>query len=724
MRVSARFAFAALLALFVCLLAPVRGAAQVVEVGDGHAGPFKAEHLTVEFVTLAPQIASGGTARIGLSFTIEENWHVYWVNAGDSGEPPAVKWLLPPGLTVSGLQFPPPQRLPLGPLMDYGYQDQVTFPITLTSAPKTKLGKVHLDAHVTWLVCSSQCYPGKAHLGIDLDVVNGPLPEPPLVGALGAAIKSLPRPLPEDMSATAKAGAKEFVLTVKTGGAEEDAEVYPFLDDVCEKGKCEPQSVVQNAADQNEETLPDGIRVRLQRDPMVAALPAKFHALVKLSDTESYDLVADVTPGEVAAGPKTKDSEIETEATGVTLLGALGLAFLGGMLLNLMPCVFPVLFLKGLALANASGEEQKQQRAHGLVYTLGILVSFWTVVGVLLILRAGGTQFGWGFQLQSPAFVAILAALIFFFALSLAGMFDLGLTLTSAGGKLAQKQGYAGSFFTGVLATVVATPCTAPLMGAAIGFALAQSAVVALAVFTALALGLALPYLALSWHPAFTSILPRPGAWMEVLKQLTAVPLFATVVWLAWVYGSLYGTHGVDREAWLLGCLVILAIAGWVLGRWPAKLYGSLTAAALIVLALAFPLRQRRVEVETWQPYTADALELARNSGRPVFIDFTAAWCLSCKVNEAAVLNTDEVKSRFSEHNVILIKADWTQHDDIIAKELASLGRNGIPTYVLYPAGKLSNPDVLPELLTKALVLKALDKDLEDKDSKDRKSAK
>ena len=379
-----------------------------------------------------------------------------------------------------------------------------------------------------------------------------------------------------------------------------------------------------------------------------------------------------------------------------------------------MPCVFPVLFLKGLALVNASGEEQKRQRTHGLVYTLGILVSFWAVVGVLLVLRAGGTQFGWGFQLQSPTFVAILASLIFFFALSLAGQFELGLTLMSTGDSLARKQGYAGSFFTGVLATVVATPCTAPLMGAAIGFALAQSAFVAFGVFTALALGLALPYLVLSWQPALTSFLPRPGAWMETLKQLTAVPLFATVIWLAWVYGSLYAPNGTDREAWLLACFLMLAIAGWTLGKWPAKLGSTIAAVVLIAIGLFMPLHQgpKSNPSNAGRLTPLASLEAARASGHPVFVDFTAAWCLSCKVNEAAVLQSDDIKKEFADSKVVLLRADWTSHDDFITQQLAILGRSGVPTYVIYPAGKTSNPDVLPELLTKSIVLDALDKDL------------
>ncbi len=690
-----------LLLVLLSVLSGRSASAQIREVGDGGAGPYKAEHLTVELVTLAPQIASGGQLQIGLSFTLEEHWHVYWVNAGDSGEPPVIKWALPKGISAGPLQYPAPQRLPLGPFMDFGYEDQVTFPITLSAVPKTKPGKVHLDAHVNWLVCSSQCFPGKAHLGIDLNVAPGPLPDPPLVGALGAAIKSLPTPLPETMSASAVGDAKHIVFTLKTGGSEEDIELYPF----------DPE-VIANAADQAVQSLPDGVSVTLKRADDSPALPRQLHALIKLSDTQIYDVTAPLVAGVVPGAAVTPKLAGQSEATGITLVSAIGLAFVGGILLNLMPCVFPVLFLKGLALVNASGAERKHQRAHGLVYTLGILVSFWAVVGVLLVLRAGGSQFGWGFQLQSPAFVAVLASLLFFFALSLAGLFDVGLTLTSAGGSLAQKQGYAGSFFTGVLATVVATPCTAPLMGAAIGFALAQSSIVAFGVFTALALGLALPYLVLSWQPAWTAILPRPGAWMEVLKQLTAVPLFATAIWLAWVYGSLFAKDGIDRVAWLLACFLALAIAGWTLGRWPAKWGSTAAAVLLIALGLALTLRQPKAEVEKWTPYTTASLDAARASGHPVFVDFTAAWCLSCKVNEGAVLKSEEVLKQFADSKVVLLKADWTQHDDFITQQLAALGRSGVPTYVIYPPGKNSNPDVLPELLTKSIVLKALEKDV------------
>jgi thiol:disulfide interchange protein DsbD len=682
----------------------VPSAAQIVEVGDGGPGPVKAEHLTAELTSLAPQVAIGGSVQAGLVLTIEEHWHVYWINAGDSGEPPHITWTLPAGITAGTMQFPPPQRLPLGPLMDFGYEDGVAFPVLLSASPSMQPGKVHLDAKVTWLVCSSVCLPGKAHLGLDIDVVRGSLPDPPLVGALGEAIKGLPKPLPAEMSATALGDAKEILLTLKTGGHEENAAFYPF-----------DASVMQNAADQQVESRPDGIALRLERASDSTALPATLHGIVELSASEVYEVNPKVTPGVLPppglAVKRSGDTSGSTTTAEVTAFSAIGLALLGGILLNLMPCVFPVLFLKGLALVHTSNEERGRQRLHGLVYTLGILVSFWIIVAALLVLRAGGRELGWGFQLQSPGFVAVLALLLFFLGLSLAGQFEFGLSLTSAGGGLAQKQGFAGSFFTGVLATVVATPCMGPLMGAAVGFALAQPAWLTFVVFTALGLGLALPYLALSMQPQWTSILPKPGAWMETLKQLTAVPLFGTAIWLTWVYAHLYAGDGVDRMTWLLAGFLVLAIAGWVLGRWPAKWASGIAAVLLIAGAIALPLRKPAVETLTWQPYTEASFAAARATGDPVFIDFTAAWCLSCQVNERVVLRSKDVDELLVKDHVVLLKADWTQYDPVITRELAAVGRSGVPTYVIYPPGKVSNPDVLPELLTKDLVLRQLKKD-------------
>jgi thiol:disulfide interchange protein len=677
--------------------------AQLQVIGDGGPGPVKAQHLTAELVSLAPDIAPGGTLQVGLLLTLEEHWHVYWINAGDSGEPPKVTWTLPEGITAGAMQFPIPSRLPLGPLMDFGYEDEVAFPIQLTAASTLKPGPIHLDAIVNWLVCREVCIPGKAHLGLNLTVNPAAATPTQPVGALGEALTLIPKPLPPPAKLTVTGGATDFVLTLTTGKRETDAEFYPFDEDQ-----------IANAAPQLVESLSDGVRLRVRRSEDLKTLPATFHGVFKLSDKVAYNVTAPVVPGEIAPAPHTSVPGADT--TSVTTFTAIGLAFLGGIILNLMPCVFPVLFLKGLALLQSSNQERKHIRAHGLVYTLGILVSFWTIVAVLLALRAGGSQAGWGFQLQSPIFLTFLAAGIFFFALSLAGLFDIGLSLTSVGGELAQKQGYTGSFFTGVLATVVATPCTAPLMGAAIGFALAQPAAITFAIFTALALGLAAPYLLLSLQPAWTRMLPRPGAWMEIFKQITAVIFFATVIWLTYVYGSLYAggstsNQGIYRIALLLGCFLMLTIAGWVLGKWPARWTSTIAAILIAALGLTIPLYQPKDTNLVWAPYSQQALDQARAAGHPVFIDFTAAWCLSCQVNERLVLKSADVQHQFSKNNVTLLRADWTQYDPAITQQLASVNRSGVPTYVIYPAPVNSAADVLPELLTKDIVLEALEKD-------------
>jgi thiol:disulfide interchange protein len=694
---------AALLLLACAFLFHPSANAQLPVVGDGGPGPVKAQHLTAELVSLAPAIAPGGTLQVGLVLTLEEHWHVYWINAGDSGEPPKITWTLPDGITAGPMQFPIPSRLPLGPLMDFGYEDEVAFPVQLTAASSLKPGPIHLDAKIDWLVCREVCIPGKAHLGLNLTVSPDAVPAQP-VGALGEALTLIPKPLPPDAKLTVIGGQSDFVLTLTTGKRETNAEFYPF-----------DQEQIANAAPQQIESLPDGVRLRVRRSEDLKTLPATLHGVFKLSDEIAYDVTAPVTPGEVAAAPRGIAPGATTSS--VTTLTAIGLAFLGGIILNLMPCVFPVLFLKGLALLQSSGQERKHLRSHGLVYTLGILVSFWVIVGVLLALRAGGSQAGWGFQLQSPIFLTLLAAGIFFFALSLAGLFDIGLSLTSVGGELAQKQGYTGSFFTGVLATIVATPCTAPLMGAAIGFALAQPAPITFSIFTALGLGLAAPYLLLSFQPAWTHLLPRPGAWMEIFKQLTAVIFFATVIWLVYVYGSLFaggasGGQGIYRVALLLGCFLMLAVAGWVLGKWPARWTSTIVAILIAALGLAIPLYQPKDTTLVWTPYSQQALDQARAAGHPVFIDFTAAWCLSCQVNERLVLRSADVQQQFGKNKVTLLKADWTQYDPEITRQLASINRSGVPTYVIYPAPINSAPDVLPELLTKDIVLTALKKDV------------
>ena len=680
--------------------------------------PVQAPHLSVALISARDGIHPGGSLQAGLYFKLDKGWHVYWSNAGDSGEPPKITWTLPEGITAGPMQFPVPQQLPLGPLMDYGYENEVVFPILLQAEDSLKPGaKVEAAAKVNWLVCREVCIPGKAELKLPLSIDGPATPGTEMAqGLIQSWQQRLPLPLPPDAKASFSATPTGYNVVVLTGKSESKgesaAQFFPY-----------DESQIDNAAKQKLTPLKHGIEIGIKRDENLKATPATLHGLVVFPGGRAYDV-------QFAQRAAVAD-DAAASAGFEQVVKIAGLAFLGGIILNLMPCVFPVLFIKGLALVQSSGEERSRMRAHGLVYALGIVASFWAVVAVLLALRAGGRQFGWGFQFQSPEFIAVMALLLFFLALSLAGMFEIGLTLTSAGSGLASRQGYSGSFFTGVLAMVVATPCTAPFMGAAIGFALAQSAVVTFVIFTALALGLAAPYLLLSFNPAWTRLLPRPGAWMEVLKQATAVPIFATVIWLVWLFAQ---SAGVNALLGLLGGFLLLAIAGWVLGRWPAKGFATAIAVLVGLFAIALPIYAAQkygsvAEIVTnkaagqssaggpssWEPFTPQLVENYRALGKPVFVDFTASWCLSCQVNEKVVLDREDVQKRLRESGIALVRADWTRHDETIAQTLASLGRSGVPTYVLYSGTSGATPRILPEVLTPGIVFDALDELKQDK---------
>jgi len=728
-------------------------------------------HVHVALVVVPQALNRGEAAEAGLYFKIDPGWHVYWKNPGDAGEPPHINWTLPEGVTAGPLQYPAPKRLPLGPLMDYGYEDEVLFPFALNVAQTAKPGQAVLHAKVDWLVCSSSCIPGKAELEISRNLLDHPGKPVSLASdwaLFERFIGRVPKPPPARVKVAFQPTKEGFRLSVDTGKRENEASFFPA-----------DQDVVDNPAPQKFTASAQGFTLDLKKDGNLTANPAQLRGVVELSGRRAYEIVA--LPGAGAAGaiattpgspfpsaaatpgtavaqqgaatssntagtpsptvPATSAAPTATSTTPsaassktstsgstahkeTSLLEALGLAFVGGLLLNLMPCVFPVLFLKGLALVRSGNEERRTLRLHGLVYTAGILASFWVLVGTLLALKAAGSKIGWGFQFQSPVVLSLMAALLFFLGLSLAGQFEIGLTLTSAGGSLAAKQGYAGSFFTGVLAVVVATPCTAPLMGAAIGYALAQSAVVSFAVFTALALGLAAPYVALTLQPAWARLLPKPGAWMDVLKQAVAVPIFGTVIWLAWVLTQAYGANSL---AALLGGFLLLAVAGWFLGRWPARRWATIVASLIVLAVIGYFIfvgrdladdqskydGQKLVHLEEvgtkWQPWSQDSFVRALASGHPVFVDFTASWCLSCQVNERVALTRPEVMQAFQEHNVVLMKADWTREDEAITHALESLGRSGVPTYALYVPGQ-SGAQLLPEVLTPGIVTDALDK--------------
>ncbi|HEX4285861.1 MAG TPA: thioredoxin family protein [Terracidiphilus sp.] len=689
----------------------------------------EAPHVHVELLLPAHEIGRDGKPNsAGLFFKLEPGWHVYWKNAGDSGEPPHVKWTMPAGIKASELQFPAPKRLPLGPFMDFGYEDQVVFPFTVTAGKSAARGPSDLHAKVDWLVCREVCIPGKAELALGRTVsdhASGTVSQNDLK-LIERFEALLPKTAPATFKPVFQASGAGFRVAVTTGRHEATAAFFPS-----------DQSIVDNPSAQTIAPTDRGLILGLKKDANLTANPDQLRGVIELSDGRAFEItaVAGVVAGGVdvpsapaasatGSAPVSANSQQgaplnpspTSQTPSASLLRSAAFAFLGGLLLNLMPCVFPVLFIKALALVRSGGEERHTLRSHGFVYAAGILVSFWALVAVLLGLRAAGSHLGWGYQFQSPVFLALMASLLFFLGLSLAGQFEIGLTLTSAGGSLATKQGYTGSFFTGVLAVIVATPCTAPFMGAAVGYALAQSLAITFAVFTALGLGLAAPYVALTLQPAWTRFLPKPGAWMELLKQATAVPVFATVIWLAWVLAQAYGA---TLLAALLASFLLIAVAGWFLGRWPAKGWASAVAALLllgvVLLSLVAPGRLAATQAAivaapggsthaAWEPWSAETVSRYQAQGRPVFVDFTASWCLSCQVNERVALTQPEVQKAFGDANVALLKADWTQHDEAIGDTLAALGRSGVPAYVLYVPGE-SNPRLLPEVLTPGIVL-------------------
>jgi thiol:disulfide interchange protein len=665
---------------------------------------FTADHLRVELLVPGAKLYTGAHGnQAGLYFKLQPGWHVYWQNAGDAGEPPSINWTLPKGITAGPLQFPAPTRLPVGPLMDYGYENEVLFPFKLDAALPAKTGPATLHAHVSWLVCSSVCIPGKTDLELTRTVARGPAPPAPAPPLFQKFLSRLPQPLPAGDKAVFQPTPTGFRLAVTTGQRETQAQFFPS-----------DQTVVDNPSPQKLTPTSNGLVLTLKKDANIAANPTHLNGLIELTGGRAYQVSAIL--GVVAAPPE------PAAASGLSILTLsriAALAFLGGLLLNLMPCVFPVLFLKGLALVNSGAGQRHNLRAQGFVYAAGILVSFWALVAALLGLRAAGASIGWGFQFQSPVFLLLMAGLLFFLGLSLAGQFEIGLTLTSAGGSLAAKQGYAGSFFTGVLAVIVATPCAAPFMGAAIGYALAAPAAATFAVFTALALGLAAPYVALTLQPAWTRLLPRPGAWMEILRQIVSIPIFATVIWLAWVLAQGYGA---DLLAALLCIFLLLAIAGWFLGRWPTKRWAAIAGTAIVLCAVAIgfvasaelatvpvPSTTASAARNQWQPWSPATVSQYQSQGRPVFVDFTASWCLSCQVNERVALNRPQVRQAFAGANVVLLRADWTRHDPAITRALAALGRDSVPVYLLYAPGQ-STPQILPAVLTPGIIVDAVNK--------------
>jgi len=674
------------------------------------AGPAAAQEANVK-ASLVPEtqgVQPGGTVSVALRFDIREHWHTYWSYPGDSGEATSVTWTLPEGVSAGPLQFPYPERIDVGPLTNFGYEGTVLH-LTDIKVPATATpgSTISVKADAVWLVCAEICIPEEADLTLDIPVVEGSPPVNEAAKADFAATRAKferPSPWPAHFSVAdgrvtlavdapelAKAGLASAVLFPKSGG------------------------FIKNAASQTVDSGDGGIRVstevgRKLNTPEKIAAATSFPALLVVtgSDGQAQAFALDAKPGAVAS---------QAVADGaLSVWAALGFAFLGGLILNLMPCVFPVLSMKALALARKGGDVEKA-RIGGIAYTAGVILSFVALAAAMLALRGTGEAVGWGFQLQSPAVISGLALLFFAIGLNLMGVFEVGGRLQNIGAR-DTGTGVTGAFFTGVLAAVVATPCTAPFMAGAVGAAITQPAPVAIAIFAALGLGMAAPYLALTLSPALVRRLPPPGAWMERLKQVLAFPMFGSAAWLLWVLSV---QAGASALAIALGAAILTAFALWLWGlaqrgaagtiaRGAAAIAAAAVVAALVIVPQMATAASAAVGNESTGPkseaYSAARLDALLDAGKPVFVNLTAAWCVTCLVNEEVALSGQALASAFEKQGIVYLKGDWTNRDAEITRLLEQHGRAGVPLYLAYRAGSRT-PAILPQILTETLVLDA-----------------
>jgi thiol:disulfide interchange protein DsbD len=691
----------------------------------GGEGPIvTTPQVRAELVAHAPQgVQPGQPLWLGLKITHQPHWHTYWKNPGDSGLPTTLAWTLPAGFAAGEIQWPAPKRLPLGPLTNFGYEGVLLLPVPVTVPAGFTGDALAVKLRADWLVCKDVCIPEGGDFALTVPARASSTAH---AVAFGAAAADAPVAL---STAQARAAVEGDALVVRASGLPPAWQGKPLA------FFPETPGVIQNAAEPdqgwNGGEWTARIPLDIQRSESPTTMPAVLTApglalppsgvALQVAVTTPWPATAAATP---APAPALGDAVVVPAAAAPGVAGvllAMGLALLGGALLNLMPCVFPVLALKVMGFAHHGGD-RRALLTGGLAYTAGVVLSFVALAGLLLALRAGGEQLGWGFQLQQPAFVALLAALFTLIALNLAGVFEIGSVLPSSLETARVRNPVVDSLLTGVLAVAVASPCTAPFMGASLGLAVTLPAWQALAVFAALGLGMALPYLVLCAWPALAARLPRPGAWMAHFKVLMAFPMLATVVWLVWVLGS---QVGIDGAAALLAVLVALAFAAWALGsatlgRGARRGFGAL-ALALLAAAVFWAAPSWRQEAiaapdrtgataeagERWQPWSPERVQQALAAGQPVFVDFTAAWCVTCQFNKRTTLAAEEVLGAFDGKRVLLLRADWTRRDAAIAAELSRLGRNGVPVYALYAPGGTA-PTLLPEILTPDAVRGAL----------------
>lgn len=672
------------------------------------------DHVETELVAETTALAIDADNWLALRIKPEDGWHVYWRNPGDSGLPTGIDWQLPPQLDAGELQWPYPHITRLGDIVNYGYGEETLLPLLLHVGSAAQGDHFEIKGKAHWLVCKDVCIPGSAQLSLTLPRAAGtPAIDSKWREAFAKARAQLPQPAPADWTVHFATQGGDFSLGISGAhlSAGGDIEFFPYAGDLLN------HSAPPRLANQAEH----GLRLSQKLGDAFVKAPEQVDGTLVVHDgdaTKAWEVHA--APGSVTPVPLSAAkplalvvADVPAPRGGLPLI--LLFAMLGGLILNLMPCVFPMLSLKAISVLEGRGKVPRVQRGHALAYTSGVMLSFAGLAGLLLLLRSSGETVGWGFQLQQPAFVAGLAYLFFAMGLSMSGVVNFGTRLMGVGQSLTTDNGYRGSFFTGVLAVAVASPCTAPFMGTALGYALAQPAAIALSVFLALGLGLALPFLLIGFFPRLGAFLPRPGAWMEIFKQLMAFPLYLTVVGLLWVLGGLTDRDGMTIA--MVG-LTLIALALWLWHRngW----FVNAVKAACVILAIALlaapQIRLRAAAsaadadaasaAAAHEPWSEQKVADLRAQGKTVFVNFTADWCITCKVNERVALASSSVAQAFAANDVSWLEGDWTRNDPAITQLLTQFDRSGVPLYLVYVKG--GEPKVLPQLLTPRIVVDAL----------------
>ncbi len=691
----------------------------VLSTIDVLANVVKTPHVEAELLSECAALVPGSSGMLGIRIRHTPEWHTYWINPGDAGYALRLSWVLPEGITVGSTQWPAPKRIFTGdqraPITNFGYDGEVLLMIPINVATTIKADQpITLIARADWLVCRDMCIPEEGELKISLPVQTAGTATTASanVAEFAGARNQLPATA-TDWKAQAKIADRNLLLQINV--PEKDRAYV----------RVEAFSVAEGSTDTSVHTAHRtdtgyAIQMRLTSDVANQTAPMNFvlaYGGAAPAAMRSVQISAPVVRGSAAlpadAIPMTAAPPADAP---LSVLAAIALAFVGGLVLNLMPCVFPVLSLKILGFAFHAGDDEsgrKAMRMHGLAYAGGVVISFLALASLLLALRAGGAAVGWGFQLQSPVVVWGLAVVFCLIGLNLVGAFEFGQFAPSSVLSFQARSPSVDAFFGGVLAVVAASPCTAPFMGAALGFAIAQGAWVALAVFLSLGLGMALPYVVLAWFPAWLKRLPRPGAWMIRLKQGLAFPMFATVVWLVWVLSL---QSGADAAAVSLLGLIAVAMGAWLIGMQNRAVGWVGIAVMLVAVVIARPqgvatndatAKSGNTTIASkWQPWTPDRVTELTGQGVPVFVDFTAAWCVSCQANKRMVLLRADIERDFAKKNIVLLRADWTNRDERITRALSSMGRSGVPAYALYAPGKPIQ--LLPEVLTTGIVRAAI----------------